>query len=266
MNLFSYRSTVLRILSRSTADPFPRLDPLNPSFFCPGQGQPEPLELVYCDLIQQATHFVPILGSFFVVVSTSHSLSGKVSNYYHVGRNFSATVSPSHLLARRACAALLQRPEPTSSSFCGLQSLLSSFKAAAQYKFELQQHELLVLCFFLSRPCQCPFTIDFRNLPISHRLSHIYHARLPLSTMLTSTPRISVSNMLNRLHGQPESYDKKYVPHSPRETTKSTQLDTLSNSYGVGPSIASDGHSVREPMESSEKPTAQRARSLSRSF
>lgn len=49
-----------------------------------------------------------------------------------------------------------------------------------------------------------------------------YISLYPFPAMLTRSPRTSVSNMLNRLHGQPESYDKKYVPNyrSPVNTTR----------------------------------------------
>jgi len=39
---------------------------------------------------------------------------------------------------------------------------------------------------------------------------------------------LQVSNMLNKLHGQPESYDKKYVAHTSSQghTKRSAGLDT----------------------------------------
>lgn len=45
--------------------------------------------------------------------------------------------------------------------------------------------------------------------------SPIHHAPKPLLTVLTTNLPAAVSNMLNRLHGQPESYDKKYVSGFP---------------------------------------------------
>lgn len=46
-------------------------------------------------------------------------------------------------------------------------------------------------------------------------LSPLHHAPKPLLPALTTNLPAAVSNMLNRLHGQPESYDKKYVSGFP---------------------------------------------------
>lgn len=52
-----------------------------------------------------------------------------------------------------------------------------------------------------------------RAISSSPCIPKIYRSLLFSFTMLTAHPRRSVSNMLNRLHGQPESYDKKFVPY-----------------------------------------------------
>lgn len=82
-----------------------------------------------------------------------------------------------------------------------------------------KQNELLVPSL---APCLCHENIhhDYMYLPwslyillllFSKRPPRHCDAPLPLFKMLTTNPPMAVSNMLNRLHGQPESYDKKYV-------------------------------------------------------
>lgn len=44
-------------------------------------------------------------------------------------------------------------------------------------------------------------------------------------SILTMRPRRPVSNMLNRLHGQPESYDKKYAHYVFDATCRCTNVE-----------------------------------------
>lgn len=77
----------------------------------------------------------------------------------------------------------------------------------------------------------------------------------PMKRLLTMAfAPLQVSTMLNKLHGQPESYDKKHV-------TKHPILLSETNTPSAEPNIGSVEHSVLEHMVSSERPMDQLARS-----
>lgn len=72
-----------------------------------------------------------------------------------------------------------------------------------------------------------------------------------------------VSGMLNRLHGQPESYDKKYANRPP---TSSLTMEPNQQFQSIDQNIASVEHLALAHMEWSVRRIAPRAKSLSRSF
>lgn len=74
---------------------------------------------------------------------------------------------------------------------------------------------------------------------------------LPLTMALAPLP---VSNMLNKLHGQPDSYDKKYADN--------TSFAHSSANFTIGLDISLEEHSVPAHMESSERLKGLRGRLL----
>lgn len=81
---------------------------------------------------------------------------------------------------------------------------------------ESEQDELLVFSYAALSPhpphlSVLPCALSSYSQVASSRCTNLIVLSPPYFTMLTRSPRASVSNMLNRLHGQPESYDKKYV-------------------------------------------------------
>ena len=65
---------------------------------------------------------------------------------------------------------------------------------------------------------------------------------------------ISVTNMLNKLHGQPDSYDKKLVAHDSLIMTSTLNINTTDQDTDLGK------HWGPEPTELFEKPIVLRAR------
>lgn len=65
---------------------------------------------------------------------------------------------------------------------------------------------------------------------------------------------ILVTNMLNKLHGQPDSYDKKLVAHDSPIMTSTLNINIADQNTNLGK------HWGLEPMELFEKPIVLRAR------